>query len=278
MPHPSYLGRHRPAPPVSPSRARRIVVPLVLLATTAAGGLVIHTAAATELGPGLVAAQGAGAAGADARALVAARAGGADADVTRISRGSDRATVDALATGSVDVATAASTSARAAAATAAKKAAQEAAQTAAKKAAAKKAAEAAALAKARRWVAPLAGYTLTSGYGMRWGKMHPGQDLATPVGTPVHALSSGTVVFAGWDSTGYGRLLKIRYWDGTVSWMAHNSRIEVSAGATVSPGQVVARSGNSGHSTGPHVHLEIHPGDGKPVAPMSWLTARGVRL
>ncbi|MEO7753013.1 MAG: M23 family metallopeptidase [Terracoccus sp.] len=272
MPHPSYLGRHRPASAASPSRVRKIVVPLVLIATTAAGGLAIRTAGAAELSPGLVSAQGAagaGGVGADARALVAARTGGADA--ARISRDSDRAAVATLTSGSADVATAASTAARAAAETAAKEAA-------AAKAAAKKAAEAAALAKARRWVAPLAGYSLTSGYGMRWGKMHAAQDLATSVGTPVRALSSGTVVSAGWDSTGYGRLLKIRYWDGTVSWMAHNSRIDVSAGATVSPGQVVARSGNSGHSTGPHVHLEIHPGAGKPVAPMTWLAARGVRL
>ncbi len=206
--------------------------------------------------------------GVDSRAVAAARA---DRDPARVSRDSDRDAVALLENASSAVTARAGAAARSAAA-AAKKAAE------AKAERAKKAAAAAALAKARRWVAPLSGYTLTSGYGMRWGKMHAAQDLATPVGTPVRALSSGTVVSAGWDSTGYGRLLKIRYWDGTVSWMAHNSRIDVAAGSAVSPGQVVARSGNSGHSTGPHVHLEIHPGNGAAIPPMTWLAKRGVTL
>ena len=89
---------------------------------------------------------------------------------------------------------------------------------------------------AHRWVSPLASYTLTSGYGFRWGKLHPAQDLATPVGSPVHSLSSGTVVFAGWDSTGFGNLVRIQYWDGTVSLMAHNSRLVVKLGQAVTPG------------------------------------------
>ncbi|MCU1536274.1 MAG: Peptidase, partial [Humibacillus sp.] len=133
-------------------------------------------------------------------------------------------------------------------------------------------------AAAHRWVTPVSGYTLTSGFGMRWGKLHPAQDFATPVGTPVHSLSTGTVVFAGWDSTGYGNLVKIRYWDGTVSFMAHNSRLLVSVGDTVAPGQTIALSGNTGHSTGPHVHLEIHPGDAAPVPPVNWLKSHGATL
>ncbi|MDN5764240.1 MAG: M23 family metallopeptidase [Humibacillus sp.] len=141
-----------------------------------------------------------------------------------------------------------------------------------------KADKANALAAAHRWVSPLASYTLTSGYGFRWGKLHPAQDLATSVGSQVHSLSSGTVVSAGWDSTGYGNLVRIQYWDGTVSFMAHNSRLVVSAGETVAPGQLVAYSGNTGHSTGPHVHLEIHPGGGDAVPPMPWLAGHGIRL
>lgn len=131
---------------------------------------------------------------------------------------------------------------------------------------------------AHRWVAPLAGYSLTSGFGYRWGKMHPAQDLARPVGGSVHSLSTGTVVYAGWDDTGYGNLVRIEYWDGTVSWMAHNSQVLVTVGQSVAPGQVVAHSGNTGQSTGPHVHLEIHPSGGAAVPPLPWLAQRGIRL
>jgi murein DD-endopeptidase MepM/ murein hydrolase activator NlpD len=139
-------------------------------------------------------------------------------------------------------------------------------------------AKAKAIALARRWVTPVSGYKLTSGYGFRWGKMHPAQDLAAPSGTSVRSLSTGRVVFAGWSNEGYGYMIKVRYWDGTVSWMAHNSRLLASVGQAVVPGQIIAYSGNTGHSTGPHVHLEIHPGDGGPVAPLAWLAKRGVRL
>jgi murein DD-endopeptidase MepM/ murein hydrolase activator NlpD len=135
-----------------------------------------------------------------------------------------------------------------------------------------------AIARAHRWVSPVSGYTLTSGYGWRWGKMHPAQDLACPTGTSVRALSSGTVIFAGWSNEGYGYMVKIRHWDGTVSWMAHNSRLLVSIGEEVSPGQRIAYSGSTGNSTGPHVHLEIHPADGSAVAPVTWLAKRGVNL
>ena len=108
--------------------------------------------------------------------------------------------------------------------------------------------------------------------------MHPAQDLATPVGSPVHAISSGTVIFSGWSMEGYGYKIEIRHWDGTISWYAHNSRLLVSAGQWVSPGQLIAYSGSTGNSTGPHVHLEIHPNGGAAVPPRSWLAARGVYL
>ncbi len=110
---------------------------------------------------------------------------------------------------------------------------------------------------------------------MRWGSMHPGQDFAVPVGTPIRALSSGTVVFAGW-SGGYGNKVEIRYWDGTLSWYAHNSRLNVRTGQDVSVGQTVSFSGNTGHSTGPHLHLEIHPGGGEPIPPLGWLKDKGI--
>jgi len=126
------------------------------------------------------------------------------------------------------------------------------------------------------WTSPVGSdVALTSGFGMRWGALHPGQDFAVSVGTPVKAMSSGTVILAGW-SGGYGNKVEIRYWDGTVSWYAHISGLKVRTGQAVSSGQVVALSGNTGHSTGPHLHLEIHPGGADPVPPVGWLKARGI--
>ena len=121
------------------------------------------------------------------------------------------------------------------------------------------------------------GYRMTSGYGARWGGMHPAQDFATPTGSPVKALSSGTVIFAGWQGS-YGYKLEIQFWDGTVAWYAHNSSLKVRQGQSVTAGQVVAASGNTGNSTGPHVHLEIHPGGGDAVSPLPWLAKHGIPM
>jgi murein DD-endopeptidase MepM/ murein hydrolase activator NlpD len=131
---------------------------------------------------------------------------------------------------------------------------------------------AAALAASQRWVMPIEGATFTSGFGWRWGRMHQGNDFGTPVGTPVAAMSTGTVVSTGYES-GYGNQVEIRYWDGTVSLYAHLSEIKASVGDLVTPGQIVALSGNTGHSTGPHLHLEIHPNGGAPINPAPWLHA-----
>lgn len=134
-----------------------------------------------------------------------------------------------------------------------------------------------ALAAARRWVLPVSNYRFTSAYGMRWGRMHNGDDFAAPTGTRVGALSSGTVVFAGAQS-GYGLKVEIRHWDGTVSWYAHMSSIAVTVGQQVSPGEKVGEVGNTGNSTGPHLHLEIRPGGGAPTKPETWLLARGLAV
>lgn len=146
------------------------------------------------------------------------------------------------------------------------------------KIAADKAKAAATVAAAHRWVKPLNDYNLSSGFGMRHGKMHPAIDLAGPQGTPVVAMSSGTVISAGWSDLGYGNLVEIQYWDGTVSWYAHNVSLAVKVGDTVKPGQVVSHRGTTGHSTGPHVHLEIHPGGGDAVSPLPWLAAHGISM
>jgi murein DD-endopeptidase MepM/ murein hydrolase activator NlpD len=138
-------------------------------------------------------------------------------------------------------------------------------------------ARAEALRKAReRWVQPIKGAVFTSGFGWRWGRMHEGDDFATPVGTPVMSMSTGNIVFAGWES-GYGNKIEIQYWDGTVSVFAHLSEISVKVGDDVTPGEVVGRSGNTGHSTGPHLHLEIHPDGGAAIDPSPWLRAHNLQ-
>jgi murein DD-endopeptidase MepM/ murein hydrolase activator NlpD len=140
------------------------------------------------------------------------------------------------------------------------------------------AAKEAAQAKLHRWILPLTGdIEVTSEYGWRWGRLHAGVDFAAPIGTPLHAMSQGQVIFAGWQS-GYGYKVEIRYWDGTVSYFAHLSRVSAVVGELVVPGEVVGYSGNTGHSTGPHLHLEIHPDGGVAVDPIPWLAAHGLTV
>ena len=145
----------------------------------------------------------------------------------------------------------------------------------------KKLAVAAAVAKraalAHSWRLPITHPEITSGFGYRWGRLHAGEDFAVPVGTPLAAMSTGTVVFAGQES-GYGNLVQVRYWDGTISYYGHMSRISVNIGQSVAPGDIVGESGNTGDSTGPHLHLEIHPAGGEPVDPLPWLAAHHIAV
>jgi len=134
-----------------------------------------------------------------------------------------------------------------------------------------------ALAMAHRWVMPVQDFRFTSDFGARWGRLHAGDDLAAPIGSRIGALSSGTVVFAGQQS-GYGNKVEIRHWDGTVSWYGHMSQIDVKVGQKVTPGQKIGEVGNTGHSTGPHLHLEIHPDGGGPVDPQPWLAKHGLKI
>jgi len=134
-----------------------------------------------------------------------------------------------------------------------------------------------ALAMAHRWVMPVQTFRFSSDFGMRWGRLHAGDDLAAPIGTRIGALSSGTVVFAGHES-GYGNKVEIRHWDGTVSWYGHMSKIVVKVGQQVTPGEKIGEVGNTGHSTGPHLHLEIHPDGGGPVDPQPWLAKHGLKI
>jgi murein DD-endopeptidase MepM/ murein hydrolase activator NlpD len=110
---------------------------------------------------------------------------------------------------------------------------------------------------------------VTSGFGWRWGRMHEGIDIAVPSGTPVAAAASGTVITAGWLG-GYGNLVVIDHGNGLATAYAHNSSLAVGVGQQVAQGQVIAYSGSTGHSTGPHVHFEVRV-NGAPVDPLGYL-------
>jgi murein DD-endopeptidase MepM/ murein hydrolase activator NlpD len=112
-------------------------------------------------------------------------------------------------------------------------------------------------------ISPVDGGVLTSSPGMRldpFGSgrmiMHNGWDIAVPTGTPVHPTQEGTVYFAG-DYKGYGKLVAVEHGKGFVSLYGHNSEILVKPGMVVTPKTVIALSGNTGHSTGPHLHYEV---------------------
>jgi murein DD-endopeptidase MepM/ murein hydrolase activator NlpD len=114
---------------------------------------------------------------------------------------------------------------------------------------------------------------LTSGYGMRWGRMHKGIDIAAPVGTPIFAAGPGTVLRSTW-SGGYGNLVEIQHPDGTITRYGHNSRLIVQAGQQVEQGQLIALMGSTGRSTGPHCHFEVRPGGRDAVNPIAYLPRR----
>jgi len=115
---------------------------------------------------------------------------------------------------------------------------------------------------------------LTSGYGWRWGRMHRGIDIAAAIGTPIMAAGSGQVLSAGWNSGGYGNLVKLKHPDGSVTLYAHNTKIFVRKGQRVRQGQQIATMGSTGRSTGPHLHFEIHPQGQGAVNPMAYLPKR----
>jgi murein DD-endopeptidase MepM/ murein hydrolase activator NlpD len=115
---------------------------------------------------------------------------------------------------------------------------------------------------------------LTSGFGRRWGRMHKGIDIAAPIGTPVFSAAAGEVISAGWNSGGYGNLVKVRHTDGSITFYAHNSRIMVRAGQIVQQGELISEMGSTGFSTGPHLHFEVHPTGKGAVNPIAYLPAK----
>ena len=119
------------------------------------------------------------------------------------------------------------------------------------------------------YMKPITGGRFTSGFKMRWGRMHKGVDWATPVGTTVRASCGGTVVSAGWAS-GYGYCVLLSHPDGRQTRYGHLSKILVSPGQKVDQNQKIALSGNTGRSTGPHCHFEVRI-NGSAVDPLSYV-------
>ncbi|MFB7247945.1 peptidase [Streptomyces populi] len=159
----------------------------------------------------------------------------------------------------------------------------------AKAAAAKEKAEEAAKEKAEKerlaelaksYALPTSSYTLTSTFGeagSMWSSgYHTGLDFAAPTGTLLKAIHSGTVTEAGWAGAyGYRTILTLD--DGTELWYCHQSSISVTVGQKVATGDVIGRVGATGNVTGPHLHLEVHPGGAATgIDPMAWLQSKGI--
>ncbi|MFD8176819.1 MULTISPECIES: M23 family metallopeptidase [Streptomyces] len=188
-------------------------------------------------------------------------------------------TTAATSTNAAASAVEAQAAAQAKAAKAEKAAASAKKSTTAKKTATKK--------KAASWVDPVKKYTLSASFaqnGGMWAHKHSGQDFAVPIGTNVVATHGGTVVKAGGNGAGdgpaYGNAIVIKHGNGTYSQYAHLSKINVKIGQVVKTGQSIAKSGNTGNSSGPHLHFEIRttPNYGSAVDPVAFLKAKGVTV
>jgi len=110
---------------------------------------------------------------------------------------------------------------------------------------------------------------VVSGFGMRWGRLHEGIDIAAATGTPIWAAAAGTVIHAGWLG-GYGNLVVLDHGNGLATAYAHASAILVALGESVSQGQTVALVGSTGNSSGPHLHFEVRV-NGVAVDPLLYL-------
>ncbi|MGV3523597.1 MAG: peptidoglycan DD-metalloendopeptidase family protein [Candidatus Sericytochromatia bacterium] len=119
----------------------------------------------------------------------------------------------------------------------------------------------------RRLSWPAAGI-VSSNYGWRWFRMHNGMDVAGPVGTPIKAAKEGRVVYSGWMG-GYGYAIDIDHGNGVRTRYGHCSALNVQAGQYVHRGQMIGSMGSTGHSTGPHLHFEVHV-NGSAIDPRSY--------
>lgn len=119
---------------------------------------------------------------------------------------------------------------------------------------------------------PVTNWNITSNFGYRWGRLHAGTDVGIPTGTTVRASRAGQVITAGWVG-GYGNCVIIDHGDGVSTRYGHLSEVTVSVGQYVDQGQQIALSGNTGRSTGPHLHFEIRI-NGEAVDPLPYLAGQ----
>ncbi|MEE1929780.1 M23 family metallopeptidase [Streptomyces sp. TRM 70351] len=132
---------------------------------------------------------------------------------------------------------------------------------------------------AASYTLPLSGYQLTSSFGdsgAMWASNHTGQDFAAPTGTPLKAVHTGTIKEAGWAGS-YGYRIVLELADGTEVWYCHLSSMTRTSGQ-VTTGDVIGRVGSTGNSSGPHLHMEVRPGGGDPVDPLTWLRSKGQNI
>ncbi|WP_442943142.1 M23 family metallopeptidase [Nocardia sp. NBC_00565] len=132
-------------------------------------------------------------------------------------------------------------------------------------------------AKFRPLFTKFASGSFTSGYGERWGVLHPGVDVAAPIGTPIYAVEDGTVIDAG-PAAGFGMWVRMRGDDGTITVYGHINTALVSVGQHVLAGDEIATVGNRGESTGPHCHFEVWLNGTDRIDPLPWLATRGISL
>ncbi|MBQ4161144.1 MAG: peptidoglycan DD-metalloendopeptidase family protein [Clostridia bacterium] len=119
------------------------------------------------------------------------------------------------------------------------------------------------------FIRPCSG-TISSYFGTRRSGYHKGIDIANSYGTPIYAADNGRVIYAGWNNTGFGRLVKLDHQNGYISYYGHNSSIVVKVGQAVNKGDVIAYMGSTGNSTGNHCHFELYK-NGRLVNPYSYI-------
>jgi murein DD-endopeptidase MepM/ murein hydrolase activator NlpD len=119
----------------------------------------------------------------------------------------------------------------------------------------------------KRFISPVIA-RISSPFGRRWGKMHEGIDYAVQHGTSIKAAREGRVVYSGW-ARGYGKVVILEHRKGLRTLYAHNSKLLVHSGERVYRGEIITKSGNTGRSTGPHLHFEIQI-NGRPVNPLNY--------
>ncbi|MFF8193659.1 M23 family metallopeptidase [Streptomyces bobili] len=142
----------------------------------------------------------------------------------------------------------------------------------------KAAAEAARKERLRpKYALPVSNHGLSAYYGqagINWMSQHTGIDFPVSYGTTVMAATDGTVR-TQWNSA-YGNMMIVTAKDGTETWYCHLSSYRVASGTTVKAGDPIAYSGNSGNSTGPHLHFEVRPGGASAIDPLPWLRSHGL--